>query len=143
MAKVIEALKGLNSYKTINLYFANKSGDALVKNSQRICYNKNVSVEKVVVEQLIKGTSEAGCYQSIPSSTKLLSISVVDKICYVNFSQEFVNDMVNARSNIAIYSVVNSLAGLDGIDGVKTVSYTHLDVYKRQTVNTSLIPVIF
>ena len=27
--------------------------------------------------------------------------------------------MVNARSNIAIYSVVNSLAGLDGIDGVK------------------------
>ena len=38
-------------WKTINLYFANKSGDALVKNSKRICYNKNVSVEKVVMEQ--------------------------------------------------------------------------------------------
>lgn len=52
-------------WKTINLYFANKSGDALVKNSKRICYNKNVSVEKVVMEQLIKGTTESGCYQSI------------------------------------------------------------------------------
>ena len=51
-------------WKTINLYFANKSGDALVKNSKRICYNKNVSVEKVVMEQLIKGTTESGCYQS-------------------------------------------------------------------------------
>ena len=126
-------------WKTINLYFANKSGDALVKNSQRICYNKNVSVEKVVVEQLIKGTSEAGCYQSIPSSTKLLSISVVDKICYVNFSQEFVNDMVNARSNIAIYSVVNSLAGLDGIDGVKIMVKGNSNLMYRDVISLDTV----
>ena len=85
-------------------------GDALVKNSKRICYNKNVSVEKVVMEQLIKRNNRVGgCYQSIPSNTKLLSISVVDRICYVNLSQEFATDMVNAKSNVTIYSIVNSL----------------------------------
>ncbi len=126
-------------WKTINLYFANKSGDALVKNSQRICYNKNVSVEKVVVEQLIKGTSEAGCYQSIPSSTKLLSISVVDRICYVNFSQEFATDMVNAKSNITIYSVVNSLAGLDGIDGVKIMVKGNSNLMYRDVISLDTV----
>lgn len=126
-------------WKTINLYYSNKSGDALVKKSKKMCYNKNVSIEKVVVEQLIKGTTESGCYQSVPTSTKLLSISVIDRICYVNFSQEFAMDMVNAKSNVTIYSVVNSLAGLEGIDGVRifvngSSSVMYRDVISLDTV---------
>ena len=104
-----------------------------------MCYNKNVSIEKVVVEQLIKGTTESGCYQSVPTSTKLLSISVIDRVCYVNFSQEFAMDMVNAKSNVTIYSVVNSLAGLEGIDGVRifvngSSSVMYRDVISLDTV---------
>ena len=126
-------------WKTINLYFANKSGDALVKNSKRICYNKNVSVEKVVMEQLIKGTTESGCYQSIPSNTKLLSISVVDRICYVNLSQEFATDMVNAKSNVTIYSIVNSLSGLEGIDGVKILVNGNSNLMYRDVISLDTV----
>ena len=74
------------------------------------------------MEQLIKGTTESGCYQSIPSNTKLLSISVVDRICYVNLSQEFATDMVNAKSNVTIYSIVNSLSGLEGMMALRYLS---------------------
>ena len=126
-------------WKTINLYFANKSGDALVKSSKRICYNKNVSVEKVVMEQLIKGTTESGCYQSIPSNTKLLSISVVDRICYVNLSQEFATDMVNAKSNVTIYSIVNSLSGLEGIDGVKILVKGNSNLMYRDAISLDTV----
>lgn len=126
-------------WKTINLYFANKSGDALVKNSKRICYNKNVSVEKVVMEQLIKGTTESECYQSIPSNTKLLSISVVDRICYVNLSQEFATDMVNAKSNVTIYSIVNSLSGLEGIDGVKILVNGNSNLMYRDVISLDTV----
>ena len=54
------------------------------------------------MEQLIKGTTESGCYQSIPSNTKLLSISVVDRICNDKHSQEFATEMVNEKSNVFI-----------------------------------------
>ena len=120
---------------TINLYYANKTGDALIKTKKKICYNKNVSLEKVVVEQIISGPGERGYYQSVPSSTKLLSISVIDRICYVNFSSEFASDMVNARSNVTLYSLVDSLVGLDGIDGVKILVNGNSNLMYRDVIS--------
>lgn len=123
----------------INLYYANKSGDALVKTNKKICYNKNVSLEKVVAEQIIGGPDQSGCYQSVPSSTKLLSISVKDKVCYVNLSSDFASDMVNARSNVTIYSLVNSLTGLDGIDGVKILVNGNSNLMYRDVISLDSI----
>lgn len=120
---------------TINLYYANKTGDALIKTKKKICYNKNVSLEKVVVEQIISGPEERGYYQSVPSSTKLLSISVIDRICYVNFSSEFASDMVNAKSNVTLYSLVDSLVGLDGIDGVKILVNGNSNLMYRDVIS--------
>ena len=120
---------------TINLYYANKTGDALIKTKKKICYNKNVSLEKVVVEQIISGPEERGYYQSVPSITKLLSISVIDRICYVNFSSEFASDMVNAKSNVTLYSLVDSLVGLDGIDGVKILVNGNSNLMYRDVIS--------
>ena len=88
------------------------------------------------MEQLIKGTTESECYQSIPSNTKLLSISVVDRICYVNLSQEF---MVNAKSNVTIYSIVNSLSGLEGIDGVKILVNGNSNLMYRDVISLDTV----
>ena len=123
----------------INLYYANRSGDALVKTNKKICYNKNVSLEKVVAEQIIDGPDQSGCYQSVPSSTKLLSISVKDKICYINLSSEFASDMVNAKSNVTLYSLVDSLTGLDGIDGVKILVNGNSNLMYRDVISLDSI----
>jgi germination protein M len=50
---------------------------------------------------------------------KLLGVSVVDKVCYVNLSEEFADELVNVASEVEIYSIVNSLCSLDYIDSVK------------------------
>lgn len=123
----------------INLYYANRSGDALVKTNKKICYNKNVSLEKVVAEQIIDGPDQSGCYQSVPTSTKLLSISVKDKICYINLSSEFASDMVNAKSNVTLYSLVDSLTGLDGIDGVKILVNGNSNLMYRDVISLDSI----
>ena len=101
----------INAYKTadLTLYFANKSGDKLVGQRVAMEYNSNISLEKLIVEQLIAGPPFEGAYPTIPSETKLLNISIKDKICYVNLDEGFLGTGYNVIESIPVYSIVNSL----------------------------------
>lgn len=106
---------------TIRLYFANEAGDALIAVDRSKAYNTNISLDKLVVEELIKGpeASTAGVYPTINPNTKLVSTIVKDKVCYVNFDSTFLTQVYNVDTEVVIYSIVNSLCGLSGIDRVK------------------------
>lgn len=110
---------GSIEWKNLNLYYADKLGDKLVKTTVAVAYNKNVSLEKMVVERLIKGPSDASVYATLPSDLKLLNVSVSNGVCYVNLSNTFLTEMVNVSNEIPIYSIVNSLCELDNVDSVK------------------------
>lgn len=102
----------LKSYQETNLklYFANKEGTKLVsENRTEIHYSVNTSIEKLVVEQLMKGSSSDKRSTTIPSTAKLLGVSVKDAICYVNFDSSFLTDGYNQKPEVAIYSIVNSI----------------------------------
>ena len=101
----------INAYKTadLTLYFANKSGDKLVGQRVAMEYNSNISLEKLIVEQLIAGPPFEGAYPTIPSETKLLNISIKDNICYVNLDEGFLGTGCNVIESIPVYSIVNSL----------------------------------
>ena len=101
----------INAYKTadLTLYFANKAGDKLVEQRVAMEYNSNISLEKLIVEQLIAGPPFEGAYPTIPSETKLLNISIKDKICYVNLDEGFLGTGYNVIESIPVYSIVNSL----------------------------------
>ena len=103
----------------LNLYFANKTGDKLINQSTVIEYNANVALEKVVVEQLIAGPSEAGYYPTIPKDTKLMSITTKDGVCYVNLDTGFTAQGYDVLGAVTIYSIVNSLTELPEITGVQ------------------------
>lgn len=95
---------------TLNLYFANKDGTRLVSEKiSNIHYNANTSIEKLVVEQLMKGPSSGKANPTIPKVTKLLGVSVRDGICYVNFDSSFLTEGYNQKTEIPIYSIVNSI----------------------------------
>lgn len=101
----------INAYKTadLTLYFSNEAGDKLVGQRVAMEYNSNISLEKLIVEQLIAGPPFEGAYPTIPSETKLLNISIKDNICYVNLDEGFLGTGYNVIESIPVYSIVNSL----------------------------------
>ena len=103
----------------IKLYFANAKGDKLIPMDMNVTYNKNVPIERVVVEQLINGPGISGYYRTLPANVKLLGISVTDGTCYVNLDSTFVDGMVNAAEMVPVYSIVNSLCDIPQIDRVQ------------------------
>lgn len=94
---------------TLTLYFANKDGTKLVKETRTVHYNSNTSMEKLIMEQLIEGPKKSGTMSTVPSGTKLISVSVVDGVCYVNLSESFKNQNAEVNEEIVLYSIVNSL----------------------------------
>ena len=46
-------------YKELNLYFTNEEGNQLVPEIRQVYYNGNTPIEKVIVEQLLRGPERA------------------------------------------------------------------------------------
>ena len=106
----------------IRLYFANETGDGLIAINRSLAFNmdiSNVSMERLVVEQLIKGPASDESYPTINPETKLLSITVKDGVCYLNFNNAILTPVNNVTSEVTIYSIVNSLVELSNINKVE------------------------
>lgn len=113
-----DAISSVSTTK-LRLYFANDAGDMLKPLDVDVYYSSNLSLERVVVEQLIKGSGVEGYNRTLPESMRLLSISVKDGVCYVNLDGTFLTQLVNVSDNIPIYSIVNSLTELKDINSVE------------------------
>ena len=119
---VINAGKEINAYEqtTITLYFASYDKDKLVKNTRSVVYNTNVAKEKIVADELAKGISgyEEGISTLTPD-TKVLSTTITDGICYINMNSAFLSGPQDIPADVYIYSLVNSLIELNGINKVQ------------------------
>jgi len=104
---------------TITLYFASEDGKSLKKENVEVVYNVNVSMEKLIMEELISGPKAKGYLATIPSDTKLLNISVKDGTCYVNLNEKLQNLNAGLTEDVVIYSIVNSLTELSTINKVQ------------------------
>ena len=104
----------INTIQTasITLYFSNKDGTGLIPKVQEVHYSSNMSVEKLVVEQLIKGPITEKAYPAIPPETKIVSVSTKDGICYVNLDKGFLGQGYDVLEMVPVYSIVNSLTEL-------------------------------
>lgn len=103
---------------TLTLYFANKTGDKLVETTKKVYHKGTTSMERLVVEQLIEGPEEEA-YPTIPASTKVQNVVVEDGVCYVNLSEAFLNSEYDVTAQVCIYSLVNSLSELTGLNKVQ------------------------
>lgn len=106
-------------HATLDLYFSNPAGNGLVLETQRVYYNSNVSLEKLVIEHLLAGPKSSDAIASIPSETALVNVSVADRICYVSLDDGFRTQNYNVQEAIVIYSLVDSLTALPHIDKVQ------------------------
>lgn len=140
----------IDSYQTtdLKLYFADKEGKQLKETKKsNIRYNANTSIERLVLEQLMKGTSVVSSQPVIPKTTKLLGVSVKDGVCYVNFDSKFVTDSYDLNPEVTIYAIVNSVIANANvtkvqilIDGANDVMYKNIvDLSKPLEWNVNLV----
>lgn len=105
---------------TLTLYFSNEKGDGLVKEVREdVYYSSNISMEKLIIEQLLDGPTTPGAKSAIPSGTKLVTVSVVDGVCYVSLDESFRNQDYTVNEAIVIYSIVDSLSEVPTINKVQ------------------------
>lgn len=103
----------------LTLYFSDESGHALVKETRKVHYSSNISMEKLIMEQLLAGPQEDGAKSAIPSGTKLMNVSLVDGVCYVSLDATFQNQDYSIDEQIVMYSIIDSLTELSTISKVQ------------------------
>lgn len=118
---ILSAGNEIDSYEKVrlHLYFANESGDQLVDTYRTVVYNANISMERLVVEQVLKGPNSDVVHPTLNSATQILSVTTRDYVCYVNLDQNFLEEPNNVTSQVAIYSLVNSLTELTSVREVQ------------------------
>lgn len=100
----------------VMVYYGTMDGDGLVGRQITVDMSDAISVEKQIIEAL-KTSSGDDTEATLPSDTYIVSLSVNDGVCYIEFSREFLSNAV-AKTDAAMYSVINSLTSLSYIDNV-------------------------
>lgn len=104
---------------TLKLYFADKDGSGLVEETRVVYHSSNISMEKLVMEQLIKGPNITGAQATIPAGTKLINVAVVDRICYISLDETFLNQNLEISEQVVLFSIVNSVTQLANVEKVQ------------------------
>lgn len=113
--------------QNIVLYYAN-ADRTLLKGVEAVAnYDGSSTLERIVIDQLIKGTDGienleqyyGTIHSTIPSGTECNSINTVDYACYVDLNSRFLEESKEISDEMVIYSIVNSLTSLSTINKVK------------------------
>ena len=128
----------INTYEKakLQLYFANEDGTKLRAVTRNVVYSSNISMERLVVEQLLLGPqkNENG-YAVLNPSTKIQSVTVKDGTCYVSLDSAFWTKSYNVSTDVMIYSIVNSLAELSNVNKVQITVDTEGTVDLKENVS--------
>lgn len=129
----------INTYEEVQLklYFANESGTGLIETTRIKEYNTNISLEKLIVEELIKGPNGTGIYPTMNPDTKVANVTVKDNICYVNLDETFLNQIYQVTPEVTIYSIVNSLTGLSNVYKVQILLNGENELMYREKIDLS------
>lgn len=123
----VDNTSGETTYKQklgVNLYFSDASGKKLVKVPISVTFDGTISLEQLVMEQLIRGPEsiksvDKSLLATIPEKTVVNQITVREQICYIDLNKDFITSVDNIDKEVTLYSVVNSLVELHDINKVQ------------------------
>lgn len=133
----ILSTSNVNEYEKTELllYFADETGSFLVPERREVVHSMNTSLAQLIVEQLIAGPAQEGSFATLPADCKILSLSVTDNVCYINFDSAFLNTALPVSEYIPIYSIVDSLTGVGTVTRVQIMVNGSQDVMFRDVVS--------
>lgn len=127
--------------RQLRLYFSDSGGRYLVSEYHTLTLDEDTSPERYVVEELLRGPNSSDLKSPIPHGTTLLSSSTTDGVCTVDLSSEFLENRpgTSREERLAVYSVVNSLAALAGVDSVMIlVEGQPVDTYVLRSLSSPM-----
>lgn len=133
---------------TVSLYFGDEMGEGLVLERRNVEIPSSSTVERVIMDEILKGPLVANNISVIPAGVKVLSVETKNRVCFVNLSKEFVDKFTGGSSGeiLTIYSIVNSLTELDTvgsvqflIEGEKKDSLSHMTLNEPIAHDKSII----
>ncbi|MBD5465616.1 MAG: GerMN domain-containing protein [Lachnospiraceae bacterium] len=130
----------INAYEkaSMTLYFATEDGEHLKEYTKEKYYNSNISLEKLVVEQIIAGPGREDMGSpTVNPDTEIISVAVRDGVCYVNFSDDFLIQYYNVSAEVTVYSLVNSLVELNNVNKVQISVNGDSNQVFRETIDLS------
>ncbi|HKM03514.1 MAG TPA: GerMN domain-containing protein [Lachnospiraceae bacterium] len=124
---------------SLRLFFADESGEGLIEVVRQVVFNSNISMEKLVLEQLILGPNNEESSPTINPETKVISVTVKDGVCYVNLDESFLTQIYDVTSDITLYSITNSLVELSNINKVQISINGETDILYREKISLDTV----
>ena len=110
-----------DSESVFTLYFPDEAGRYLIPETREVTLSPNESKETYILRQLMQGPHSDGLKDPMPVGASLLGVKSDNGVCTVDLSSEFYQtydkDPYGAYS--AIYSIVNTLTGLEEVQQVQ------------------------
>lgn len=132
----------------ISLYFSDAHGRFLIAEERSATVEDVSQLPEYILQALLEGPKSDTLLPTVPPDTMVLGASVVDGVCVVNFSSEFVQnrptDALGER--MCVFSIVNSLCQLDEVSSVELLvegsrlqRYSYLDLSGQLTGDETMI----
>lgn len=105
----------------VRLYFSDAQSRYLIEEQRSASIEDSTSLPDYILHSLIGGPQSESLRPTIPDGTMLLNVSVVERVCIVNFSAEFLQNRPRngLEERMTVFSVVNSLTQLEEVDSVE------------------------
>ena len=118
----------------LTLFFTDETGTKLIPAKYHFTIsNTNLNMEEYILQQLKAGPEIDATYPIMDPDVEIISVMTTDRVCYVNFGSNFLEQEQQASDEILIYSIVNSLCCLSYVDSVQFLVNGSSDV-KLHTV---------
>lgn len=115
--------KEINSYvySMLKFYYPVEIEESptFIEQKKKVYYSSNIPIERVVLEESLKEDSELGIMGFSPLDIRIISVTVADKICYVNLSRDFSKFESKREAECRIYAIVNALVANCFVEGVQ------------------------
>jgi len=124
----------------VKLYFSDANAEKVVKELRTIdVYNKEYAYYTLL--ELIKGPTSSTLYKTIPDGTKILDLTIEDRIMTIDFSSEFIDNHWGgaAGESMTLNSLAATMTQFDSVDGIKILVEGQGDVIIEHMVLDGII----
>lgn len=137
----VDSISDVNAFERteLTLYFTDENGEKLYAEKRTVMHDINTSAQKVVVDELIHGPEDRDLRPTLDARVKLLNASVNENVCYLNFDASFLNSTPEVKDYIPIYSIVNSISELSGVNRVQISVNGSQDVLFRDSISLNTV----